>query len=145
MRPYDGPFPVLARSEKHFDILRNNKTVRVDSNPPIPSLTNSSPILTFLPPLPITQGCWTLLPLAGSFLLIPPVLFPAPREVRTIFSQVPTSRNILYLQPHHLPSKQDRAELYSNLQDSELPFMFDPFDFCSFFFLLPFLSKNATF
>ena len=29
VRPYDGPFPVLTRSDKYFDILKNGKTVRV--------------------------------------------------------------------------------------------------------------------
>ncbi|KAK3707420.1 hypothetical protein RRG08_034476 [Elysia crispata] len=29
VRPYDGPFKVLYRSDKHFDILRNNKSTRV--------------------------------------------------------------------------------------------------------------------
>ena len=29
VRPYDGPFKVLHRSDKHFDILRNNKSTRV--------------------------------------------------------------------------------------------------------------------
>ena len=29
VRPYDGPFKVLCRSDKHFDILRNNKPTRV--------------------------------------------------------------------------------------------------------------------
>ena len=28
VRPYDGPFKVLYRSDKHFDILRNNKSTR---------------------------------------------------------------------------------------------------------------------
>ncbi|KAK3760332.1 hypothetical protein RRG08_045993 [Elysia crispata] len=37
VRPYDGPFKVLYCSDKHFDILRNNKSTRVsiDSNLPI--------------------------------------------------------------------------------------------------------------
>ncbi|KAK3773158.1 hypothetical protein RRG08_013745 [Elysia crispata] len=29
VRPYDGPFKVLCHSDKHFDILRNNKSTRV--------------------------------------------------------------------------------------------------------------------
>ena len=29
VRPYDGPFKVLYSSDKHFDILRNNKSTRV--------------------------------------------------------------------------------------------------------------------
>ena len=29
MRPYDGPFPVLARVDKHFDISKDGKAVRV--------------------------------------------------------------------------------------------------------------------
>ncbi|GFS03045.1 Gag-Pol polyprotein [Elysia marginata] len=29
VRPYDGPFKILCRSNKHFDILRNNKPTRV--------------------------------------------------------------------------------------------------------------------
>ena len=29
VRPYDRPFKVLYRSDKHFDILRNNKSTRV--------------------------------------------------------------------------------------------------------------------
>ena len=29
MRPYDGPFPVLTRADKHFDISKDGKAVRV--------------------------------------------------------------------------------------------------------------------
>ena len=29
VRPYDGPFPVTARSEKYFDIIKNGKNIRV--------------------------------------------------------------------------------------------------------------------
>ncbi|GFR88414.1 delta-aminolevulinic acid dehydratase [Elysia marginata] len=52
VRPYDGPFKVLCRSNKHFDILRHNKPTRVsiDRLKPAYSADPKFPPTTVQPP-----------------------------------------------------------------------------------------------
>ena len=114
VRPYGGPFPVLTRSDKYFDILKNGKTVRVsiDRLKPAHSL---SPDTHPVPSAPSdTKNCYSGVPDAKHHC-------PSVPDAKNHCPSVPDAKNH-YNVPVKPPTDQNTTQTSTAAQQETYPF-----------------------